>query len=360
MPPNQKRREPRVGKPAGTPADRLIRAWTDGREEDFETAVEGLLSGEQSGAIDVAVRRVSERYDEEAARDFSLCLLEVAEVAETGPSGWAELILLPALLGEGAPSDPAPIAASLPESGVFPTGVDASFSPEWRSASRLLSLPPVALRRVLIDLVEGRPAADLPPADPEELAAGGMFLLLGHLVDWREEPPQEDEEAEAARMATEHEAHLAAFEAWRTAVLAGGLSPPVMLPPVPPSAFEDEVAASFADETDVESGWIDEIRDFVEMARAEAPGEEVVCRQRLVADGWELTLATAAGRTLDSRVIARDGLPASPDELARLLGTLVTVVEDLPGVEPPKATATSQVPPRPARLPGLRLVGGRR
>jgi hypothetical protein len=75
---------------------------------------------------------------------------------------------------------------------------------------------------------------------------------------------------------------------------------------------------------------IEEIRDFVAMARREAGGEDVVCRPEIIGDALELTIYGEGGRFLDSLTLGPDRLPASPEAMLGLIGTFVRLVRDAP------------------------------
>lgn len=278
----------------------------------------------------------------------------MAEAAAVGASGWSEIAVVPAGILPGAPIPEAgPLAAGLPGCGVFPEGTEATFLPEWHSVPQLLALPPTAVRRVLADLAEGRAPADLPPAPASELASGGVFALLGVVADWRPEPVA-DEPGEV------FPADAAAFEAWHASVLAAGMGVASMLPPMPPSELGEEFERAGGGALD--DARLEELRGFVEMARGEAPGDDVVCRLRETDGRFELTLATRSGRVLDRREMGRDELPVPPDAFPGAVGAIVPLVAELPGaVRPPAVAQPIRRPPRPSGgKPRLRLVSGRR
>lgn len=134
-------------------------------------------------------------------------------------------------------------------------------------------------------------------------------------------PDDEEETPDDARRA-------ALFDGWRAAVFdASGGCVPLAL--VPPSETGAEIAA-FLEEAGQHTDCIDEVRESIAMARSEAGGEEVVCRAEIVGTGVELSLYAASGRFLDSLTLAADRMPASPDEMIRVVGTFVRLVRDAP------------------------------
>ena len=89
--------------------------------------------------------------------------------------------------------------------------------------------------------------------------------------------------------------------------------------------------AGFLDEAGGHLGGLDEIRAFIEAARGEAGGEEVVCHPGIVGETLELALYTAGGRFLDSLALPPERLPASAEGMLGLLGAFVRLVRDPPG-----------------------------
>ena len=324
-----------AGKSSGSPADRLVRAFVEGGEAGFDELLgEALASGRQ-GVLDVALRKLRERYADEAVEDFTDALWEAAEGAEIGPSGWAELVALPVALPAGDPPEAGALVRGVIASGAFPETLEVRFLPRWRSPEALAALLPTALRRVLVDLVEGREPADLPPASAEALAQESFGLLLGVQFDWnipiweeiaRDGPPREDAEGEETPQAV---AAAKRFDAWRAAAFEAtdGCVPLAL---VPPSLVGDEIA-DFLSEAGEHTGGLEEIRGFVDVARGEAAGEEVVCRPEVVGEALELTLYTRGGRFLDSLTLTADRLPASAEEMPRLIEAFVPLVKDAPG-----------------------------
>lgn len=323
-------------KSGASPADRLVRAFAEDGA-DFDDLVLALIEEGRDGVLQVAERKLRERYGDDAADDFAAALLALAEAAEMGPAGWAELVALPVALPTGALPDAASLGASLIASGVPAETLELRFLPEWRSPQRLGALAPTALRRVLLDMLAGREPADLPPALPGSLSEDGFGVLLALQIDWAI-PLWEDiqinglpetPEEEAETLTPEEQERQALFDRWRAAVFdASGGSVPLAL--VHASEVEAEIAG-FLEEAGEQTADIEEIRDFVAMARQEAGEEEVVCRLARAGDGLEIALYTRQGRFLDSITLSAEQLPASPEEMPRLIAAFVPVAEHPPG-----------------------------
>jgi hypothetical protein len=220
--------------------------------------------------------------------------------------------------------------------GVLPDTVEVRFLPGWRSPDVLAELSPGAIRRVLLDLVAGVEPHDLPPGDTDDLAKNGFGVLLGLQIDWNIAIWEEiaaggrPNASEADEEETSEQARTAAlFDRWRgTTFDAHQGCVPLAL--VPPSEVGGEIA-DFMEEAAQHTNAIDEIREFVAMARGEAGGEEIVCRPEVINDGLELALYTESGRFLDSLTLAADRMPASAAEMAGLIAAFVRVVKDRPG-----------------------------
>jgi hypothetical protein len=192
------------------------------------------------------------------------------------------------------------------------------------------------MRLLLLDLVADREAPGLPPGDTDDLARHGFGVLVGLRVDWGipvwdaiesagglpEEPPDGGETPEERGRAR-------ALDRWRGWVAAehGGCVP---LDLVPLSEVGAAIAG-FLDEAGGHLGGLDEIKVFIEAARGEAGGEEVVCRPGTVGETLELALYTAGGRFLDSLTLPPERLPASAEGMLGLLGAFVRLVRDPPG-----------------------------
>ena len=272
----------------GTPAERLVRAWLDGDDGAFEGLAEACIAGGRDGVLAVAQRKLSGKHEEEAVEAFVAALTAVAEVAAGGERfDAAELLLLPVAVA-GPPPDPAPFTAGRAGSGAFPPEAEARFAEGWRSAEAVLSLSPCALRRVLLDLVSGRPPADLPPLADGGMAEGGgagmgaVLLRVGALV-LRAGPsgadPGADPEALAVAEAGAAE-RSEAFGRWRAALDHEATRDAVVLPVCAPSDLVVEIAALLEDVEGVgdRDPALEEAVDFVEAARAEASEEEVMAR----------------------------------------------------------------------------------
>lgn len=334
------RAAPRKG--GASPADRLVRAFAED-SADFDDLALALIEEGRDGVLQVAARKLREGYGDEAAEDFDAALLALAEAAETGPAGWAELVALPVALAPGALPDAASLGASLIASGVPAATLELRFLPEWRSPQRLAALAPTALRRVLLDMLAGREPADLPPALPESLSEDGFGVLLALQIDWAipvweeiqvnglPEAPEDDDADDAEGGTPEEQERLTLFDRWRSALFeASGGSVPLAL--VHASEVEAEIAG-FLEEAGEQTAGIEEIREFVAMARREAGEEEVVCHLAPVGERLEIALYTRRGRFLDNIVLGAEQLPASLEEMPRLIAAFVPVVDRPPGGE---------------------------
>ena len=326
---------PTFGKAPGPFADRLLKAFDTQDDETFDELVEALFSAGRNDILDLAVRKTREYQGDEAASELTGTLLAAAEGAAAGPSGWAELVALPVALPTGEPPDAGEMGEGLIASGML-DAAEVRFLPGWRSPDAIAELPPGAVRRVLLDMAAGQEPRDLPPGDTDDLARRGFGVLLGLRVDWAipiwDEIaaagglPQDDDEAQQ----TKDEARRATlFDRWRAAVF-GQNDGCVPLALVPLSEVGTEIGA-FLEEAGQHTGAIEDIREFVAMARREAGGEEVVCRPEIIGDTLELTLTTPGGRFLDSLTLSADRMPAKADEMLRLIGSFVLLVRDRPG-----------------------------
>jgi len=316
------------GKATGTPADRLMRAFADEDGTIFDLLAEELVAAGRDGVLDQATRKVAARYGEDAAGDLAQDLQVVAEGGRFGPSGWAELVALPVALPPGPLPDAPSLGHSLIASGALPEALELRFLPDWRAPAALGALPPGAVRRVLLDLLAGREPADLPPAPDAALAESGFGALVGLQIDWGTpswdeivadglpEPPEDD-----APETPEQAASNAVFERWRNSAFeAGDGCVPLAL--VPFSDTEAEIE-DFLEEAGEQTGGLQEIRDFVDMARREAPDDEVVCRAEVAGEALSLTLLTRTGRVLDSLELPADRLPVPAVEMPALIAGFV-------------------------------------
>ena len=320
------------GKAPGPTADRLLDAFDDADSGDFDVLVQALLAADRIDVLDLAVRKLGERRGDEAGDDLNWVLLVAAEGAALGPSPWAELVALPVALSAGDVPDGEDLAQGLIASGALPDNEELRLLPGWRSPEALAQLSFGAVRRVLRDLVDGRPPRDLPPGDTDDLTRRGFGVLLGLSLDWAipvwdeiaavgglpEEP--DDEAAE-----TPEEAHRAAcFDRWRGRVFqqTEGCVP---LGLVALSQVANEIAEFLAEAGEQTSG-LEEIRAFVEAGRRVAGGE-VVCRPKVIGDDLELSLYTAAGQLVQQLTLPGSRLPAPPEDMPPLLGAFVEVVD---------------------------------
>ncbi len=154
----------KLGHAPGPLADRLVAAFTDEDAEDseFDELAHELMATGRNDVLDLALRKARDRLGEEAADDLTWELLLVAEGAGTGPSGWAGLVAVPVALPPHDVPDAAELRESLLAADVLPPTADTSFLPGWRSPEALAALDPVAVRRVLVDMVAGVEPRDMP------------------------------------------------------------------------------------------------------------------------------------------------------------------------------------------------------
>jgi hypothetical protein len=324
-------------KAPGPIADRLLTAFMAEDGRGFDDLAQALLAAGRQDVLDLALRKIAARHGDEAAEDLEGALLAAAEAANLGPSGWAQVIALPVALPVTRPPDAAAMGESLVAAGLLPDSLEVRFLPGWRSPDAVAALSPLAVRRILLDLLAGAEPTDLPPGDTDELAQRGFGVLVGLQLDWSlpvwdaivaagDLPPEPDEDdAETPEEARRAEM----FDRWRGATFEAceGCVP---LAIVPLSEVDAEIS-DFIEEAGGEAGGLAEIRDFVAMARDEARGEEVVCRPEVLGDALELSLYTVGGRFLDSLTLAADRLPARAEEMPRLIEGFVRVVRDTPG-----------------------------
>jgi len=119
------------------------------------------------------------------------------------------------------------------------------------------------------------------------------------------------------------------FDRWRMAV-SEAVEACVPLALVTPSDVAAEID-DFLGEAGLNTTGIEEIRDFVEMARREAPDDEVVCRPEVIGERLEITLYTRSGRFLDSLTLPPERMPVPAEEMPRLIEAFVPLVRDAPG-----------------------------
>ena len=327
---------PRFGKAPGPVADRLLDAFADEDSEEFDATVQALMAAGRTDVLDLAVRKAGEREGEEAADELSWVLLVAAEGAALGPSGWAELVALPVALASGEAPDAEALGRGLIASGALADTEELRLLPGWRSPDALAELSYGGVRRVLLDLVAGKPPRDLPPGDTDELARRGFGVLLGLRIDWAvpiweeieaagglPELPEQDEALDDAPTAEEsRRAEL--YDAWRSRVFQEGAGC-VPLNLVPLSQASQEIVDFLAEAGEQTEG-LEAIREFVATARREAGGENVACQSEIVGEALELSLYTESGRLLDRLTIPPDRLPAPAGEMAPLLSALVRLV----------------------------------
>jgi hypothetical protein len=328
------------GKAPGPLSDRLLEAFADEDSDAFDVLVQALMAAGRTDVLDLAVRKLGEREGDDAGDELNWVLLVAAEGAAIGPSGWAELVALPVALSAGDLPDGEALGQGLIESGALADSDELRLLPGWRSPDALAELSFGAVRRVLLDLVDGRPPRDLPPGDMDDLSRSGFGVLVGLRIDWAipvweeiadagglpqaegEEQAQADGEDEAT---TPEEARRAAlFDNWRGRVFqdAHGCVP---LNLVAFSQAAQEIA-DFLAEAGEQTGGLEEIREFVGLCRREAGSEDLVCDPQVIGDALQLSIYTAAGRFLDSLTVPPDRLPAPAGEMRPLIGAFVSLV----------------------------------
>jgi len=324
------------GKAPGPIADALLEAFGDDDSGAFDGLVQALMAAGRTDVLDLAVRKLGEREGDEAGDDLNWVLLVAAEGAAIGPSGWAELVALVVALPATDLPDGEELAKGLIESGALADSEELRMLPGWRSPDALAELSFGAVRRVLLDLVDGKPPRDLPPGDTDDLARKGFGVLLGLRIDWAipvweaiaaagglpEEPDDDVETPEEALRA-------AKFDAWRGQVFQdsqGG----VPLAVVAFSQVANEIA-DFLAEAGEQTGGLEEIRAFVDVCRQEAGDNEIACHAKVIGDALELSVFTEAGQKLDSLTIPAGRLPTRAEDMAPLIGAFVRLVEDSPG-----------------------------
>lgn len=323
------------GKAPGPIADRLLEAFGDEDSGAFDGLVQELMAAGRTDVLDLAVRKLGELDGDEAGDDLNWVLLVAAEGAAIGPSGWAELVALVVALPASDLPDGEELGKGLIESGALADSEELRLLPGWRSPDALAELSFGAVRRVLLDLVDGKPPRDLPPGDTDDLARKGFGVLLGLRIDWAipaweqiaavgglpEEPDDDAETPEEARQA-------AAFDTWRGRVFQesqGG----VPLAVVAFSQVANEIA-DFLAEAGEQTGGLEEIRAFVDACRQKAGGDDVVCHPQVIGDALELSFYTEAGEMLDSLTLPASKLPTRAEDMPPLIGAFVRLVKDIP------------------------------
>ena len=120
------------------------------------------------------IRKLEEREGDEAGDELNWVLLVAAEGAAIGPSGWSELVALAVALPAGDVPDGEALGRGLIETGALLASEELRLLPGWRSPDALAELSFGAVRRVLLDMADGKPPRDLPPGDTDELARRGF------------------------------------------------------------------------------------------------------------------------------------------------------------------------------------------
>jgi hypothetical protein len=326
------------GKSPGPIADRLLNAYADEDSDEFDVLVQALMDAGRTDILDLAVRKLGERQGDDAGDEINWVLLVAAEGAAVGPSGWAELVALPVALPVGELPDGEALGQGLVASGALASNEEVRLLPGWRSPDALVELSFGAVRRALLDLVEGKAPRDLPPGDTDDLARCGFGVLLGLRIDWAipvwEEiaaagglPEDPDEDAEET---PEEARRVALFDRWQGTVFeeSQGCVP---LGLVAFSQVANKIADFLADAGE-QTGGLEEIREFVAASRRETGGKEVVCRPEVNGDTLELSLYAEDGQYLDSLTMPVGRLLARAADMHQLIGAFVRLVQDTPGV----------------------------
>jgi len=261
LPPTDVPASPVFPKAPGPIADQLLAAFADDTGENFASLADALIAAGRGDVLDLALRKLDAQDGENAADDLLGAMLEAAEGAAIGPAGWAELVALPVALPTGAAPDAVALAAGLRASGALAPTEDIRLLAGWRSSDAIADLPPVAVRRVLTDLVAGREPRDLPPGDTDELATQRTGVLIGLRLDW--DLPIWDRLAagglpdQSAEDSPEDARRAALFDQWRGAVFQAteGCVPLAL---VPLSEVGAEIA-EFLEEAGAQTGGLVEI-----------------------------------------------------------------------------------------------------
>ncbi len=325
-----------------SPADQLVREWLDGALPS-NPGLSAILDAGREGVVEMAIRKLEQRYNDEAVDDFLAWLSAGAEQVSLEPYGTAELFLLPVLPSGAAPPDAARLARGFVAAGLQSPGQTVEFLPAWFDTDVLVDLSPWALRRTLRALMAGRAPPDLAPVEPE---GDAPVALLGLCRDRFPVPWEVAVEAVRVRADETYtpphdpddpatQALGRALEAWRAAMLEADAGLGDILGPTTPTLlaamYDADADGPEAPDADLEAVSAEEVSDFIEVAAAEAGGEALVGVPRVIDGEVELQLYTASGRLLDSRVLAEavDGMV--PDPLRRIIGRYVTVASRRPG-----------------------------
>ena len=282
---------PRMRRLAWRPGYRLLRAFVEEGGAEFEELAQALLAAGRDDVLDLAVQAAGEVDDEEGAEDLRAELLAMAEGAEIGPSGWAERlpVALPVALPPGALPDAAAMGAGLVASGILPDDVEIRLLAAWRSPDAIARLSPGAIRRVLVDMVAGREPADLAPAPPYSLSESGFAVLLGLQIDWST-PVWEDIAANGLPDDPEDGKRRRRGQNVRRSSAAGhgclrgerGMRAAGAGAPLRGRGRNRRFPGRGGEQARI----IEEIREFIAMARREARGEESSAARRSSATGW--------------------------------------------------------------------------
>ncbi len=323
------------GKAAGPAADRLLDAYDDQDSGEFDSLVQELMRAGRTDVLDLAIGKCAERDGDEAGDDLNWVLLVAAEGATIGPSGWAELVALPVALPATDVPDGEDIIQGLIRSGALADTEEVRLLPGWRSPDALAALSFVAVRRLLLDLVDGKAPRDLPADDTGDLARQGFGVLIGLRIDWAI-PVWEDIEAAGglADMPEDHAAQDdarrdALFDRWRGRVFQQGPGC-VPLDLVAFSQVANEIA-DFLAEAGAQTQGLDEIRAFVALCRDKAGNVDVVCHMDVAGEALTLSIYTDTGEPVDSLTVRADTLPVPAEEMPVLVGGFVRLVRDRPG-----------------------------
>ena len=327
---------PTFGKLPGPIADQVLETYGEEDSDDFDGLVQDILQADRADILDLAVRKIREMQGDDAADDLNWVIRVAAEGAEIGPSGWAELVALPVALAVGKLQDGEAFGRGFIASGSLEPDEEIRLLPGWRSPDALADLSYAAIRRVLLDITEGREPRDLPPGDMDDLARNGFGVLLGIRIDWSIPvwdsivadgglPEAPDQEAEPT---PDQERRAALGDTWRVGVFedSNGCVP---LAIVPLSEVANEISEFLIDAADQTSA-LAEIREFVAVGRQEAGGEDIVCLPQVNGDDLELSLYTNSGRYLDSLALPGSRLPAPAQEMSELIGGFAQIVQSRP------------------------------
>jgi hypothetical protein len=120
---------------------------------------------------------------------------------------------------------------------------------------------------------------------------------------------------------------MEAFERWRASLGPEVTRGARILPFCTPSALAYEIGAFLDGAEPGDEAVLDEIGDFVEAAKREAGGEEVVARLAARDGGVELAVLTRSGRELDRRVFGLEDSGLTAADVAHVVGGSVPIVD---------------------------------